>query len=498
MPSPISHDSLSLAALVKKGEVTPLELCEAAIQRIEKLNPQLNAVIYKMYDEARRVAKSELPNGSFKGVPFLLKDLITTYAGTPHHKGCKGLKKANYISPSDNELMRRFRAAGLVVLGKTNTPEFGMQGITEPEAYGITVNPWDASRTPGGSSGGSCAAVASGMVPMASGGDGGGSIRNPASCCGLFGFKPSRGRMPMAPNGEMWHGAVTEHVLTRSVRDSAAMLDAVHGDAPGMPYLIKPPEMPYLQAVSSEPGELKIAFSTASPFGAPVHKECVKSVENTAKLLENLGHHVEEIAPVYNTKEVGWSFIVLYLSEAAHEVDMLQQALGRKARRSDVELMTWTSHLLGKAHSALELTRATDIWNKLARVMGQFHQEYDLFVTPTMAVLPPKIGSMQPKSGEQFLMKTVNTFSLGKLLKGSGIVDQMAEKNLGAMPFTFMANITGQPAMSVPMHWSEEGLPVGVHFTSAIGKEGLLFSLAGQLERAAPWFEKVPPIFADS
>lgn len=497
MPSLKVHDALSLAKLVKDKEISPLELVNEAIQRIEHINPQLNAVIHKMYDEARRIAVSELPNGPFKGVPFLLKDLITTYAGTPHHKGCLGLKKANYVSPSDNELMKRFRAAGLITLGKTNTPEFGMQGVTEPLAYGTTYNPWNEKITPGGSSGGSCAAVASGMVPLASGGDGGGSIRHPASCCGLFGFKPSRGRVPMAPNGEMWHGAVTEHVLTRSVRDSAAMLDVIHGDAAGTPYVIKPPVKKYLEEVSASPRRLKIAFSTQSPFSTPVNIECVKAVQKTAVLLEHLGHEVVEAAPNYNATEVGKSFIVLYLNEAAHEVALLKETLGRKASRYDVERMTWTSHLLGKAHSALELTLAMDIWGQTGRIMGQFHEEYDLFLTPTLAVLPPEHGSMNPSKGEEVLMDVVNVLGLGSLLKKSGIVEKMADKSLGAMPFAFLANITGQPAMSVPIHWTDKNIPVGVHFSSAIGEEGLLFNVAGQLEKAAPWFKKVPPMFVD-
>lgn len=496
MPSLKTHDALSLAALVKKGETTPLELTEAAIQRIEKINPQLNAVIYKMYDEARRVAKSDLPDGPFKGVPFLLKDLITTYAGTPHARGTKGLKKADYMSPEDNELMRRFRATGLVTLGKTNTPEFGLQGVTEPEAFGPTLNPWDITLTPGGSSGGTAAAVASGMVPFGSGGDGGGSIRMPASCCGLFGLKPSRGRAPMAPNGVMWHGAVVEHVLTRSVRDSAAMLDAIHGDAPGMPYTIKPPERPYLQEVSTDPEVLKIAFTKQSPFGNPLHPECMVAVEKTAKILEGLGHHLEEAKPDYDALELAKSFTVMYLSEAAHEVAELEKPLGRKATRHDVEAITWVSHLLGKAHSALELVQALDVWNKVARIIGRFHEKYDLFLSPTIAVLPPEKGSLQPSAGERRLVNIINTLNAGKLLKGSGIVEEMAKKNFSAMPFTQVANVTGQPAMSVPMHWTEKGIPVGVHFTAANGDEALLFRVAGQLERAAPWFENIPPIFA--
>lgn len=495
MPSLKTHDALALAALVKKGEVTPLELVEAAIRRIERLNPQLNAVIHPMFEEGRKVAKSDLPDGPFSGVPFLLKDLITTYAGAPFSKGCKGLK--NYIAPTDNELMRRFRAAGLVVLGKTNTPEFGLAGTTEPEAFGPSRNPWNPAHTPGGSSGGTAVAVASGMVPFASGGDGGGSIRVPASCCGLFGLKPSRGRVPMAPHGEMWQGAVVEHVLTRSVRDSAAMLDAIQGDAPGMPYFAKTPARPYLQEVQTEPEKLKIAFTTQSPIGTPVHPECIEAVKKTAQLLEDLGHSVEEAKPGYDGFEMAKAFVVMFLTEATNDVEELRTLLRRNATPADVEALTWACNLLGRVHSALELNRALSVWNKIARIMGNFHEHYDLLLTPTMAVPPPKLGATQLSGRDRAIVKIVNTFGLGRLLKASGIVEELATKNMTPVPFTQLANLTGQPAMSVPMHWTEDGLPCGVQFTAAIGEEGLLFQMAGQLERAAPWFDKLPPLFAE-
>ncbi len=495
MPSLKTHDALALAALVKKGEVTPQELAEAAIRRIEKLNGQVNAVIHPMFDEGRKVAKSNLPEGPFRGVPFLLKDLLTAYAGAPFSKGCKALK--SYIAPADTELMRRYRATGLVTLGKTNTPEFGLAGTTEPEAFGPSRNPWNTAHITGGSSGGTAAAVASGMVPWAAGGDGGGSIRIPASCCGIFGLKPSRGRVTTAPSGAIWHGAVVEHVLTRSVRDSAAMLDAIQGAAPGAPYFAKSPARPYLSEVATEPGKLKIAFSYESPIGTPVHPESVEAVKKTARLLEDLGHYVEEAKPDYDGLEMGKAFIVMFLTEATREVEELQNTLRRKVSPADVEALTWACNLLGKAHSAPELNRALSTWDKIARIMGNFHERYDLFLTPTMAGPPPKVGEMQLSARDRFLMKIVNTFGLGRLLKASGIVEQLAEKNLTPLPFTQLANLTGQPAMSVPLHWSADGLPCGVQFMAAIGEEGLLFQMAGQLERAVPWFDKLPPLFAD-
>ncbi|MCJ7772177.1 MAG: amidase, partial [Desulfobacterales bacterium] len=284
-----TYDGLGLAELVRKKEISPDEICEEAISRIEALNPKLNAVITKMYDQGRKAVKDQLPDGPFTGVPFLLKDLLAAYAGVPMTSGSKAFK--NYIPDHDSELVRRYKKAGLVILGKTNTPEFGLLGYTEPELHGITRNPWNTDHTPGGSSGGSAAAVASGMVPLASGGDGGGSIRIPASCCGLFGLKVTRGRNPTGPeHGAIWQGAVVEHVISRSVRDSAAILDSICGGDIGAPYYVPNPERPYLKEIEQNPGSLKIAFNTHSPIDTDVHPECVQAVEDTAKLLEKLGH----------------------------------------------------------------------------------------------------------------------------------------------------------------------------------------------------------------
>ena len=282
------YDAMGLADLVKKKELTPSELVEEAIALIEKSNPRLNAVVHKMYDIGRATAKGKLPDGPFHGVPFLLKDLLDAYAGVPLTSGSRAYRA--YIPKEDSEMVRRYKKAGLVVIGKTNLPEFGLLGYTEPELFGPCRNPWNTEHTPGGSSGGSAAAVAVGMVPIASGGDGGGSIRIPASCCGIFGFKPSRGRNPTGPEyGELWQGAVVSHVLTRSVRDSAAALDAVQGPESGAPYVIAPPLMPYLEEIRREPKKLFIAVNTTSPVGREVHPECIKAVEKTVKLLEGLG-----------------------------------------------------------------------------------------------------------------------------------------------------------------------------------------------------------------
>jgi amidase len=488
-------DGLGLAELVRKKEVSPSELCEEAIRRIEQVNPKLNAVIFPMYDIARNAVQQGLPDGPFLGVPFLLKDIIDEYAGVPLTMGSRAFR--NYVPAQDSEMVTRFKKSGLVILGKTNVPELGLLAITEPELHGPTRNPWNTGHTPGGSSGGSAAAVASGMVPLAAGNDGGGSIRIPASCCGLFGLKPTRGRNPLGPMvGELWQGAVVSHVITRSVRDSAAMLDATQGPDAGAPYVISPPDHPYLQEIERDPGALKIAFTSASPIGMPVHQECVKAVEETAKLLESLGHRVEETQPDVDGKAVAMSYLTMYFGEVAAVIKEMKAVLGRKAKTSDVETLTWTIGLLGRTLSAGDFAKAKQDWGPAGRAMGRFHQKYDLFLTPTMAYPPVKIGELQPKPYERLAMKVVNALGLGVILKAAGLIDQMAEASLSKTPFTQLANLTGQPAMSVPLHWTQDGLPVGVHFMARFGEEAALFRLAAQLEKARPWFDKHGPVWA--
>lgn len=485
------YDALGLAELIRNGDISPAEACEEAIDRIEKLNPELNAIVTKMYDEGRKTANGPIPDGPFFGVPFLLKDLLASYAGVPMKSGCRAL--ANFIPEHDSELVIRFKNAGLVILGKTNTPEFGLKGVTEPELFGPCRNPWDTDHTPGGSSGGTAAAVAAGIVPMASAGDGGGSIRIPAGYCGLFGIKPSRGRNPSGPDyGRIWQGAVQEHVITRSVRDSAAMLDCTQGADIGTPYEIKLPETPYLEEIKKDPGKLKIAFTTRSPIGTPVHPECVEGIEKTARLLENLGHHVEEAEPDINGKELAESYLIMYFGEIAADIKNLEDVLGRKAKIGDVEDLTWTLGLLGKSFSAGEFVNAIRRWDQASRKMGILFQKYDLHLTPTTAYPPPKIGELNPKPAEIALMKVVNKLSLGGLLKISGIVEQIAEKSFEKMPFTQLANLTGLPAMSVPLFWTSDNLPLGSHFIAPSGDEATLFRLAGQLEKAQPWFDRRP------
>lgn len=485
------YDGLGLAQLVQKKEVSPLELCEEAIIRMDRINPKINAVIYRMDNLARAAAKGPIPTGPFSGVPFLCKDLVSAIAGVPMNKGSKSCR--NYVPTQDSEMARRYKAAGLIVMGKTNTPEFGLMGITEPELHGPTRNPWNIDHTPGGSSGGSAAAVAAGFVPMASGGDGGGSIRIPSSCCALFGLKVTRGRNPLGPEaGEIWQGAEVEGALTRSVRDCAAMLDATNGADPGAPYILPKPARPYLTDVGQDPGPLKIAFTVESPFKTKIHSECAEAVQNAAKLLSSLGHIVEEAQPGIDGEALGKSYIMMYFGEVAADIEELKSVVGRPLNHHDTEEATWALNLLGKTFSAGDFVLAMRQWNVFSRQMAKFHETYDLYLTPTIATLPPRIGELQQKPVEQLFLKIINSMNMGKLLKATGIADMMATKGLSKMPFTQLANLTGQPAMSVPLHWSKDGLPCGVQFIGRFVEESLLFQLAGQLERAQPWFHKRP------
>lgn len=486
------YDALGLAELVRQGQVKPAELCEEAIRRIEERNPRLNAVVTPLFDQARQAAAGPLPGGPMAGVPFLLKDLQFDYAGAPATDGCRALK--NRIAAQDSEMVARFKKAGLIILGKTNTPEFGLMGVTEPELFGPCRNPWNLDRTPGGSSGGSASAVAAGIVPLAAGGDGGGSIRIPSCYCGLFGLKPSRGRNPNGPElGQVWQGAVQNHVITRSVRDSAAMLDATQGPDVGAPYEIRPPLRPYLMEVSADPGQLTIGFTTRSPIDMPVHAECVTAVQESVRLLESLGHRVEEAEPGIDGQGLAQSYLALYFGEVAADIDRLAPVLGRKAKPGDVEPLTWTLGLLGRSFSSAHLVAALRRWDEAARLMGRFFQKYDLYLTPTTAYPPAAIGELRPKPAEAVMVKAVNALRAGWLLKASGLVDQMAIRSLERTPFTQMANLCGLPAMSVPLHWTADGLPCGTQFVAPFGEEARLFRLAGQLEKTRPWFDRRPP-----
>ena len=487
------YDGLGLAERIRSGEVSGTEVVEAAIDRIDAVNPLINAVIHPMYDEGRRALAGGLPPGPFQGVPFLLKDLIAAYAGVPMASGCRALK--HYVPDFDSELVRRYKRSGVVVLGKTNTPEFGLMPYTEPEAFGPTRNPWDSARICGGSSGGSAAAVAAGMVPLASGGDGGGSIRIPSACCGLFGLKPTRGRTPSGPHeGEYWQGATVQHVITRSVRDSAAMLDLTQGFDPGAPFKLAPPAQSYLKAMERPPQKLRIAYNTRSPIDSDVDPRCTAAVMETARILENLGHEPIEAEPPIDGSAYARSYAIMNFGEVAADLEELQALVGRRLTAADIETVTWTAGLLGRTFSAGDFVRCLRYWGRLGRTMGRFFETYDLYLTPTLACPPPKLGALQPKPLDRAAMKGVNTLRAGRLLKASGIVDKLAREGISFTPFTMLANMTGLPAMSVPLHWTPEGLPVGVQFFAPVGDEITLFRLAAQLEEAHPWFDKRPPL----
>lgn len=483
------YDGLGLAELVRLKKITPTELCEEAISRIEKLNPALNAVVTPMFEIGLDTAKKPLPEGPFAGVPFLLKDLIGAYAGVKLTWGCRAYK--DYVPDFDSELVKRFKKTGVITLGKTNTPEFGLMGITEPELFGPTRNPWNPDRTCGGSSGGSAVAVASGMVPIASGGDGGGSIRIPACYCALVGLKPTRGRTPTGPVfGKLWQGATVEHVLTRSVRDCAAMLDATQGTDAGAPYIVPPPQRPYSEEINGEPGSLKIAFNTESPLGTGTHDDCKEAVHKTVKLLQDLGHKVEEAKPDVDGIKLALSYFMLYFGEIAADIDLAETVLKRKVGKKDFEITTWFFGKLGRCYNAGDFVTAMREWDVAARAMGQFHAKYDLYLTPTVAYPPAKIGELLPKPVEKAAMEIIGFLNLGSLAISSGMVNQIALQTLAKTPFTQLANYTGQPAINLPLHWDREGMPCGVQFIAPFGDEATIFRLAAQLEKAKPWFDK--------
>jgi len=426
-------------------------------------------------------------------VPFLVKDLIATLAGEPTASGNRLL--ANTPMPRDSELVRRFRAAGVQIAGRTNTPEFGLTPYTEPQLFGPTRNPWSLAHSPGGSSGGSAAAVAAGLVPLASGGDGGGSIRIPASCCGLFGLKPSRGMTPTGPEfGELWHGFAIEHVLSRSVRDSAAMLDATAGADPGAPYAAPLPSRPFLGEVSTEPGRLRIAFTREPLFGhGAVHADCIAGLEATARLLESLGHHVEEATPPLDREACALAFVTVLAGETRAEIEFLARLTQRRPQARDFEPATYSIGLLGRSISAAAYAGAVRTLQLTAREMAPFFERHDVLLTPTLATPPALIGALQPSTSEQRLMRVVNGLNAGWLLDALGVIKPLAAKTFDYMPNTALFNVTGQPAMSVPLHWNADGLPIGMQFVARLGEDATLFRLAGQLERARPWFDRRAP-----
>ncbi|HEY4345793.1 MAG TPA: amidase family protein [Parvibaculum sp.] len=466
------YDGLGLAELVAKRQVKPEELLDEAIARTEKINPKINAVVLKHYDEARAQIARGLPEGPYKGVPFLLKDLHLLLDGTITSFGSAAFKtnKADHNST----LTDRYLAAGLVIYGKTNSPEFGLAPTTEPRLYGPTHNPWDLTRSPGGSSGGAAAAVAAGLVPVANASDGGGSIRVPAAACGVFGIKPTRARTPMGPDrGEGWGGMSIAHVVSRSVRDSAAMLDATHGPAEGDPYAAPAFTGSFLAEVAKAPGKLRIAFSTKRPNGTPCHKDVIAAIEATAKLLADLGHEVEEAAPEIDVEEMSKHQGALIGSNIALTLRQRSAALGRELTGNDVEPFTLLVATAAKERSGADYADATLYIHQMGRKMEKFHRRYDVYLSPTLATPPVPLKYLDTMSSD-----------IGTLMRN------MTEY----MPNIGIYNMTGQPSMSVPLAWNVDDLPLGMMFTGRIGDEATLFRLAGQLETARPWKDKRPKL----
>jgi amidase len=491
-------DGTGLAELIKEGKISSLEVCEEAIRRAENLNPKLNAIVTKTYDLARETAKSSRGDAPFRGVPFLLKDAHHALKGFPMSCGSALLKTR--APQYDAEIVTRFKKAGLVILGRTNTPEFKLAYVTEPKAFGPTRNPWNLDYSCGGSSGGSAAAVAAGIVPFASATDEGGSIRVPASYCGLFGLKPSRGRNPVGPDfDEEWDGMSQSHVITRSVRDSAAMLDAVCGFENGAPYGIFNKERPFVEEVDIAPGKLRIAFYMRAAYGKNIHPECVRAVEQACTLLGSLGHEFVEAEPDFREEDAALNYIIVLIGNAAALVDKLIQVHGRSSARHDLELSNYTMYSIGRSLKALDFVKAKRRWRQFGTTMDQMLNRYDMVLTPTLGEPPVPVGSQQPDRANQFSMKLIASFVGRMMLTSRKLTHSILEKTVdttmrGQMPFTFIANITGQPAMSVPLHWSRDGLPCGVQFIGRYGDEAKLLRLAGQLEKAQPWFDKKPRI----
>jgi len=473
-------DGVATAQLIASGELSPSEAVEAAIERIERLDPALNAVIHRQFERARAEASGPLPEGPFRGVPFLVKDAVCHFDGDPEYFGMRVLRDIDHHAVGDTWLAQKFRSAGLVSLGRTNVPEMATSIATEPEATGSTCNPWDLTRSSGGSSGGSAAAVASGMVPIAHGNDMGGSIRIPAAHCGLVGLKPSRGRTSLAPDfGELWGPMTHQHVLTRSVRDSAAVLDAIAGTAPGDPYTAPVSARPYLEEVGADPGSLRIGWRTDRCDGSgPSHPDCVAVVEAAAKLMESLGHHVEQ-SPVAALDEptLGQQLPLLFAVVVAREVDRWSQRIGRPIALDELEPSNAFLAEMGRSVSGAQWLAGLEgaqCWSR--GVAEWFEDGYDVLVTPMTPEPPPVLGDLT--------------------MAGQGDPFALAMRNAGLMTFSFAFNITGQPAMSLPLGWNDAGLPIGVQIVASMGREDVLLRLAAQLEQAQPWAHRRPPTSA--
>ena len=453
-----------LAALVHRAEATPRELVTAALERAERVNGHLNAIVRLEPERALKGADAVHPAAPLAGVPILLKDLLAEWAGVPLTEGSAYLR--DHVSPFDSELIRRYRAAGLVPIGKTNVPEFGIVATTEPRLFGPARNPWDTERITGGSSGGSAAAVAARIVSVAHANDGGGSIRIPAALCGVFGLKPSRGRVPVAPRyGDLFSGLVSEHAVTLSVRDSAVILDAVSGPAPGDPYEARPQARPYLDECDREPGPLRIGCAPELAEG------------ETAKVLRDLGHQVEPASPDVDTRETGPAFTTVWTAGVAWTIRHWERVTGRPPAEELFEPLTWELCRRGQAITAADYLVAVQELQAAGRQVAAFFNDHDAWLTPTTVGPTPLLGFFDSPPDDV----TAPLRKMGRFV-----------------PHTWLANVTGCPAMSVPLEWDENGLPRGSHFMSAMGDEAVLFRLAAQLEAVLPWAQRVPPVNAEA
>ncbi len=472
-------DATDQAALVARGEVHPTELLEAAIERIERIDPALNSVVIRWFDHAREVAAGSLPDGPFRGVPFLLKDLWAAYEGQLLSNGNKALRAAAVPSPGDTTLVGRFRAAGFVTAGRTNSPEFGSLPTTEPEAWGPTRNPWNTDHSPGGSSGGSAAAVAAGLVPIAHASDGGGSIRIPASCCGLVGLKPSQGRITLGPYRDESNLGV-ELCVSRSLRDTVRLLDAVRGPGVGDTVIAPPPARPYVDELGVDPGRLRIGVLDHHPFGPAIHPECATAANDTAALLESLGHHVERSYPdAMKNPDFAKKFSALWSTNMGMGLVRIAETIGRELTVDDVELHNWAQSEFAKHFTAVDYAQALAANVTFRRAVQQWwvgtddQPAFDLLVSPTLAEPPTRIGEFANDPDAP----------MAPMVRSARYV-----------AFTPAFNSSGQPAISLPLHWTPEGLPVGVQLVAAYGREDVLVRVASQLEQARPWIDRRPSI----
>jgi amidase len=468
------YDALGLADLVGRGKVTPAELLDAAIERVEARNARVNAVVMKLYDYGRRAIADGLPDGPFRGLPFLMKDLTASIAGVPMTRGSRFFSDSPPPA-ADSEHVRRLKRAGLVIFGRTNTCEMGLSLTCEPRLYGPTKNPWDPTRSSGGSSGGAAAAVGARMLPMAHATDGFGSIRAPAACCGLVGLKPTRARNTMAPYlGEGLGGLSVEHAVTLTVRDCAALLDATAGSAPGDPYTAPTPARPYREEIGAPPGVLRIAYTSQAPNGAKVEAESLRALAEIASLCADLGHRVEEADPEIDRAAVVPAFMTIVAANTVVNLASHPTA-GRPPRPDEVETVTWGTAKRGERVSGADYVRATQTAHRLGRAMAAFHERWDVLLTPGLATLPPKLGWLDMMMDD---------------------VDEYWRRVFAFSPFTVWFNLTGQPAIVLPISRSGDGLPVAVQLVARGGDEGTLFRLASQLEAARPWLDRKPTVAA--